>query len=172
MVFPVRGFPITLRKALFTMILTVSGPEVTERLGASLAALLQPGDVLTLDAPLGGGKTTFVRGLARGLGIGEEFVSSPTFVIWQIYEGRLRLNHFDAYRLRSVEELEEIGFLECLEGKNEVVIVEWPQVAAPLLPPDRLQLKLDYAGNEDGRHIEIVPEGSWRERLAGWRFEG
>lgn len=154
------------------MILTSSGPEVTERLGASLATLLQPGDVLTLDAPLGGGKTTLVRGLARGLGIHEDQVSSPTFVIWQIYEGRLRLNHFDAYRLRSPEELEEIGFVECLESKDEVAIIEWPQVAASLLPTDRLELKLEYDGTEDARRIELLPEGSWQQRLAGWRFEG
>lgn len=152
------------------MVITSSGPEMTERIGASLARLLQPGDVVTLEAPLGGGKTTLVRGLARGLGIDENQVSSPTFVIWQIYDGRLRLNHFDAYRLRSPEELEEIGFSECLEG-SEVVLIEWPQVALPLLPTERLEIVLRYGGHADQREIELLPAGAWSSRLEGWHFE-
>lgn len=152
------------------MVFTSSGPDVTEQLGAELAQLLRPGDVIALEAPLGGGKTTLVRGLARGLGVDEEQVSSPTFVIWQIYEGRLRLNHFDAYRLQAPEELEEIGFGECLEA-GEVVLLEWPQVAMPLLPPDRLEVRLEYGHGPDCRTIELTPRGSWSERLREWNFE-
>lgn len=147
-----------------------SEPATTEALGHSLAQLVRPGDVITLEAPLGGGKTTLVRGLAGGLGIGEDQVSSPTFVIWQIYAGRLKLHHVDAYRLRSPEELEEIGLAECLAG-SDVVVLEWPKVAGPLLPDDRLDVKLDYAGSQDERTIELIPMGNWRERLRGWNFE-
>ena len=147
------------------------GPAVTEALGYSLAQMLRPGDVITLAAPLGGGKTTLVRGLASGLGIGEELVSSPTFVIWQIYEGRMKLHHVDAYRLRSPEELEEIGLAECLAG-SDVVVLEWPQVAETLLPVDRLEVVLDYLeGQEESRTIDLHPRGNWVERLKGWTFE-
>lgn len=141
-------------------------PEATEAWAERLARHLKPGDVLTLEAPLGGGKTTLVRGLARGLGISEEAVSSPTFVIWQIYEGRLRLHHFDCYRLRSSEELEEIGFEDCLQGED-VVILEWPQVALPLLPADRLEVSLDYGNNPEDRVLEVRPRGAWVERWKG-----
>ncbi|MBT9583065.1 tRNA (adenosine(37)-N6)-threonylcarbamoyltransferase complex ATPase subunit type 1 TsaE [bacterium] len=146
------------------------GPATTEALGHSLAQLVRPGDVITLEAPLGGGKTTLVRGLAGGLGIAEDQVSSPTFVIWQIYVGNLRLHHIDAYRLRSSEELEEIGLAECLAG-SDVVVLEWPLVAGPLLPEDRLEVKLDYGVSEEERSIELIPLGNWQERLRGWDFE-
>lgn len=147
-----------------------SGPARTEALGQSLAALLRPGDVITLEAPLGGGKTTLVRGLAAGLGVGEDEVSSPTFVIWQIYPGRLRLHHVDAYRLTSPEELEDIGLAECLAG-GDVVVMEWPGVARTLLPADRLEVHLDYAKEEQQRAIELCPQGNWQGRLEGWTFE-
>jgi len=148
--------------------LTSPGPAQTEQLAGNLAQLLQPGDVITLEAPLGGGKTTFVRGLAAGLGVPEDEVSSPTFVIWQIYQGRLRLHHLDAYRLRSAEELEEIGFPETLAGQD-VVVLEWPGVAERLLPADRLHVRLEYGVGEDERALEFEGRGSWRQRLEGWQ---
>jgi len=148
-----------------------SGPEQTEALGESLAKLLLPGDIITLAAPLGGGKTTLVRGLARGLGIEEDAVTSPTFVLWHIYAGRLKLHHLDAYRLRSPEELSEIGLEELLEG-TDVVVLEWPGVALSLLPSNRLEIFLDYVeGEPDRRRIELTGRGAWEERLRGWNFE-
>lgn len=149
------------------MRLVSSSSEATERLAGKLAGLLRGGDVITLEAPLGGGKTTFVRGLAVGLGISEEEVSSPTFVIWQIYQGRLRLHHLDAYRLRSSQELEEIGLAEVLGGQD-VVVLEWPGVAEPLLPNDRLHIKIDYGQAEEERLFELEGRGSWAARLEGW----
>lgn len=145
-----------------------AGPLRTEELARNLAQLLVPGDVITLDAPLGGGKTTFVRGLATGLGVPEEDVSSPTFVIWQIYPGRLRLHHLDAYRLRSAEELEEIGLPDTLAG-GDVVVLEWPGVAEPLLPPDRLHVSIEYGAGEDDRILKLEGRGSWRKRLEHWQ---
>ena len=145
-----------------------AGPLRTEEMARNLAQLLQPGDVITLEAPLGGGKTTFVRGLATGLGVDEDEVSSPTFVIWQIYPGRLRLHHLDAYRLSSVEELEEIGFPETLAGQD-VVVLEWPGVAEPLLPADRLHVRIDYGVDEEERVLEFEGRGNWRQRLEHWQ---
>lgn len=144
-----------------------AGPLQTEALARKLAELLRPGDVITLEAPLGGGKTTFVRGLATGLGVSEDEVSSPTFVIWQIYPGRLRLHHLDAYRLSSAEELEEIGFPETLAG-GDVVVLEWPGIADPLLPADRLHVRIDYGPGEDERSLDFEGRGTWKQRLEQW----
>lgn len=144
------------------------GPLRTEEIARNLAGLLQPGDIITLEAPLGGGKTTFVRGLASGLGVSEDEVSSPTFVIWQIYDGRLRLHHLDAYRLRSFEELEEIGFPETLAGQD-VVVLEWPGVAEPLLPPDRLHVRIEYGVDEEERELNFEGRGTWQKRLEDWQ---
>ncbi len=145
-----------------------AGPLRTEELARSLAQLLQPGDVISLEAPLGGGKTTFVRGLATGLGVNEDEVSSPTFVIWQIYAGRLRLHHLDAYRLSSTEELEEIGLPETLAGQD-VVVLEWPGVAEPLLPGDRLHVRIEYGTGEEERTLDFEGRGNWRQRLEHWQ---
>lgn len=150
------------------MRLVSPGSQHTEQLARELAVLLRTGDVITLEAPLGGGKTTFVRGLAAGLGVPEDEVSSPTFVIWQIYEGRLRLHHLDAYRLRSADELEEIGLAEVL-GIQDVVVLEWPGVAEALLPQDRLHISLNYGASEDERILELQGRGSWAARLEDWR---
>ncbi|MDS9023266.1 tRNA (adenosine(37)-N6)-threonylcarbamoyltransferase complex ATPase subunit type 1 TsaE, partial [Streptococcus pneumoniae] len=89
--------------------ITVQSPEQTEKLAILLASLLQPQDLLTLEGDLGAGKTTFTKGLAKGLGI-KRTVNSPTFTILKQYEGRLNLNHFDVSRLENSDE--DIGFDE------------------------------------------------------------
>lgn len=148
------------------MQLSTRSAKETEALGARLATLLRAGDVLTLEAPLGAGKTTLTRGLAEGLGVPEDEISSPTFVIWQIYQGRtLRVSHFDCYRLSGGDELDELGFSEVLSG-GDVVIIEWPAVALPLLPPDRLEVTLDYGLGPDDRVLRLQPHGAWTARLA------
>lgn len=94
----------------------------TEALGEELAASLAPGDLLLLAGELGAGKTTFVRGLARGLGA-TATVQSPTFTLVRVYPGRVQLAHVDLYRLESTAELAELGLEELLE--EGVVAVEW-----------------------------------------------
>ena len=99
--------------------------EDTERLAAALAATLGPGDVLLLSGPLGAGKTAFVRGLARGLGIDPDEVSSPTFTLVHEYRGgRLRLFHADLYRLGTAG-AEDLG-LDELGVEDGVLAIEWP----------------------------------------------
>lgn len=122
------------------------GPEATERWGEELGRRLQAGQVVALSGPLGAGKTTLIRGLCRGLGIPEEEVSSPTFVLMQIYEGRLPVYHFDAYRLEGPRDLEGIGALDYFEGDG-VCLVEWPDRASGLLPDDRLEVELEVVGS-------------------------
>lgn len=99
-----------------------SSPEETEALGEELGARLRIGDLVLLSGELGAGKTTFVRGVARGVG-SEAPVASPTFQLVRVYPGRLQLAHVDLYRIGSEVELRDLGLEELLDGG--VVIVEW-----------------------------------------------
>jgi tRNA threonylcarbamoyladenosine biosynthesis protein TsaE len=106
----------------------------TEAIASKLARSLRGGECLALSGDLGAGKTQFVRGLLDGLGGDPRTVSSPTFVLLNVYDtGRLRVFHLDAYRVNGPEDFEAIGFAELLE-QNGVVVVEWPQRVNELLP--------------------------------------
>ena len=103
-----------------------SSPEETERAGAALAATLAPGDVVLVSGELGAGKTTFVRGAARALGVSEP-VTSPTFVVGHLYEGaRGRVAHLDLYRLAGLDD-EDPGLLDPYFAPDLVTFVEWPE---------------------------------------------
>ena len=131
------------------------GAEETESWGERLAQELQPGDVVTLNGPLGAGKTTLVRGLCRGLGIPPEQISSPTFVILQIYEGgRLPVYHFDLYRLKDPSELDHIGAEEFFWGEG-VSLIEWPEIAQGKLPFKRIEVRLAQGPEPDCRVVEM-----------------
>lgn len=117
-------------------------PEVTEALGERLGAALVPGSLVALIGELGSGKTTLVRGLARGLGVREP-VTSPTFTRMRVLPGRLVLHHFDAWR-GGAEALFEEG-AELLSGDG-VAVVEWAERVAPLLPGPRVELGLQHRG--------------------------
>ncbi|MCC6191273.1 MAG: tRNA (adenosine(37)-N6)-threonylcarbamoyltransferase complex ATPase subunit type 1 TsaE [Anaerolineales bacterium] len=120
-------------------------PEQTVRFGARLGELLAPGDVLTLSGELGAGKTTFVSGLCRGWGSADQ-VTSPTFVLVNVYrrpDGQ-SLWHVDGYRLTTRAEAQTLGLDDLLAGQG-VVVVEWPERFAGLLPGERLNLTLRWA---------------------------
>ncbi|GBD02679.1 tRNA threonylcarbamoyladenosine biosynthesis protein TsaE [bacterium HR18] len=126
-------------------------PEATRALGKHLARRLHPGDVVALYGELGSGKTQLVKGIAEGLGIPEAEVNSPTFTLLHIYlGGRLPLYHFDAYRLRQLEEFYALGYEEYFFGEG-VSIVEWAERIEPLLPPYALRLHLEHLGNNRRR---------------------
>ena len=128
--------------------------EETEALGAELAVRLEPGDVVAFTGDLGAGKTAFVRGLARGLGIPDR-VTSPTFTIVNEYEGgRLPLFHFDLYRLASSDELFEIGWEDYLR-RGGVCAVEWSENAAGALERDTVRVDL-RRGAEDGQRVITI----------------
>lgn len=126
--------------------------DETERLGEALAALVRPGDVLALHAELGGGKTCFVRGLARGLGVREP-VSSPTFTLMHTYAGRLPLYHLDAWMAARGEAFLQDGGAEWLTAGG-VAAVEWAEHVADWLPRERFEVRLEHAGGER-RHVEL-----------------
>lgn len=146
--------------------LTFSLPDLaaTEGLAKRLAIQLKSGDVITLSGDLGAGKTTFARALVHALGVTED-VPSPTFTLLQLYDTKdFPLYHFDLYRLKDPEEIEEIGLEEALaEG---VSLIEWPEKAAAYMPRDRLALA--FGQDEASRHVVIRGYGVWQERLAGW----
>lgn len=131
--------------------------EETEQIGADLAARLKPGAVLAFTGDLGAGKTAFVRGLARGLGITER-VTSPTFTIVNEYEGgRLTLFHFDMYRLGSSEELFDIGWEDYL-ARGGVCAVEWSEIVADALEEDCIRVDIRRGAGENQRVITIEGE--------------
>ncbi|MBX3355089.1 MAG: tRNA (adenosine(37)-N6)-threonylcarbamoyltransferase complex ATPase subunit type 1 TsaE [Phycisphaeraceae bacterium] len=124
--------------------LAVHSPEAMARAGAALAGALQSGDVVAIDGPLGAGKSVLVRGMAEGLSIDPSLVSSPTFVLMQRYAGPgLALVHADAYRVRSPQEFEAVGWSELISEPATITAVEWASRITELLPPDTVTIELD-----------------------------
>ena len=133
-----------------------NSPRETEAVGEKLAAMLQPGAVIAYRGDLGAGKTAFTRGLARGLGY-DEPVTSPTYTIVNEYlGGRLPLFHFDMYRLRSSEDLWDIGWEDYLD-RGGVCAVEWSENVADALE-DPILITIEKLG-EDARRIIIEGGG-------------
>ncbi len=128
--------------------------------------------VICLEGNLGGGKTTFVQGLAEGLGI-KEIVNSPTFLIMKKYtavksrtekcnslqrgesERMLNLYHFDCYRISGYQEILDLGFEEIISGKNNIIAIEWPEKIKEILPKERINIKFEFV-DEKTRRIKIL----------------
>ncbi len=135
-------------------------PAETMAVGRRLAGLLWAGDVVLIDGELGAGKTTFVAGLAEGLGV-DEPITSPTFILMRTYPGLLPLTHADVYRLETMAEIED---LELTEASAEgVLAVEWGTAIEQWMPANHLVVSLRI---EDGEHrrIQLVPHGNWVTR--------
>lgn len=131
--------------------------EATHQFAAQLVQHLQPGEVIALFGDLGSGKTTFTQGFGKACGVAAP-ITSPTFTIMHIYRGRQwPLYHFDFYRLQSVAEAQALGCEEYFDGDG-VTLVEWPERALALLPPQHLQIHLripDFAASPFLREIKI-----------------
>ena len=123
------------------MILSTESEAGTERAGEAFAALLHPGDVIALYGGLGAGKTAFVRGLAKGLGLSSR-VSSPTFTIVNEYPGAVPLFHFDMYRLGGSDELFEIGWEDYLV-RGGICAVEWSENVEDAFYSDTIRVRID-----------------------------
>ncbi|MGI6168840.1 MAG: tRNA (adenosine(37)-N6)-threonylcarbamoyltransferase complex ATPase subunit type 1 TsaE [Christensenellales bacterium] len=136
-------------------------PEDTLKLGEVLGGRAQAGCFIALWGDLGCGKTVFARGVARALGI--DNVTSPTYTIMNLYEGRLPFYHFDAYRLQDEDELYALGGEEYFYGDG-VCVVEWPQRVREALPKDRLDVFFQREG-EDGRRLSFCPGSPRYERM-------
>jgi tRNA threonylcarbamoyladenosine biosynthesis protein TsaE len=146
-------------------LLTATDAHRTEAIAEALGAHLVIGDVVVLTGDLGAGKTTFTKGLARALGVTQR-VTSPTFTIVQEYDGRVPVAHVDVYRLQRIQELHDFGFEEMLDDR--VTIVEWGEAIEPLLPRDRVDVRIAMVDDDDDRRIiEIATTGSsWAARRA------
>jgi tRNA threonylcarbamoyladenosine biosynthesis protein TsaE len=127
----------------------------TEAVARQLAGRLPAGAVLLLYGDLGAGKTAFVRGLAAGLGVDPEEVSSPTFALVHEYRGRRRLQHVDLYRLNAGLEVEELG-LEEFSGRGDIVAVEWADRLTDV-PPGAIVVRIADLGESDRRITIIGP---------------
>ncbi len=122
-------------------------PKETIEFARGFARDLKPGTVLCLEGQLGSGKTTFIKGLAEGLGLKHpDQVKSPTFVLMHIYKARIPLYHFDCYRLDSIEELENIGFQDFVNDPQAISCVEWAEKAGNLIPGDARRIHFDILG--------------------------
>lgn len=127
----------------------------TRALGAEVAPLLEPGDVVALYGDLGAGKTQLVKGICAALGVDPARVSSPTFTIVQEYAGRDGpLYHVDAYRITDPDEFFELGYEDYFYGDG-ICFVEWPERVEALLPEHTRRLRLTHGGG-DRRRIEVV----------------
>jgi tRNA threonylcarbamoyladenosine biosynthesis protein TsaE len=140
-----------------------SSVDETRKLGAALAEVARPGDVMLLAGDLGAGKTALTQGLGLGLGV-EAQITSPTFVLARHYKGRLLLHHLDVYRLEQMDEVFDVGIPEMLDD-HALLVVEWGDAIAPALPADFLEVRLTFGATDDDRVITLRPVGArWAGR--------
>jgi tRNA threonylcarbamoyladenosine biosynthesis protein TsaE len=126
-------------------------PEQTMRLGCLLGEILPPGSFVALVGSLGAGKTLLTKGIARGLGVEDDReVTSPSFVLVNEYRGRIPVYHLDLYRLDTFAEVEGIGWDDFLSGPG-VTLVEWADKVEGELPGERIEIHLQWAGEEERR---------------------
>jgi len=145
------------------MKIVTHSPEETVRAAQKLGSMLRPGDMIAYKGGLGAGKTTFTRGLAIGLGLGDN-VSSPTFALVNEYRGsKITLYHFDMYRISTEEGLESTGFYD-YDFENNVAAVEWSENIAQFLPENTIYITIDPL-SENEREIIIEDGGRF---AAAW----
>jgi tRNA threonylcarbamoyladenosine biosynthesis protein TsaE len=140
-------------------IITNSASE-TQKLGEKIAASLKTGTVLALFGDLGSGKTTFMQGLAVGLGI-KDRILSPTFVLMRQYQilntkyEILNLYHIDLYRIENERDTQSLGLQELWSDPTNIVAIEWPEKIAGILPKNRIEIYFEYLG-EERRKIKVI----------------
>lgn len=136
----------------------------TEALAAALAAAARPGDVLALFGDLGTGKTVFARAFIRARGSGDEEVPSPTFTLVQTYELAAGVvYHFDLFRLTAPEEAYELAIEEAFA--DGISLIEWPDRLGPLLPPERLDIRIEHGTRPTARRATLSGTAGWQSRL-------
>ncbi|HNV24475.1 MAG TPA: tRNA (adenosine(37)-N6)-threonylcarbamoyltransferase complex ATPase subunit type 1 TsaE [Candidatus Omnitrophota bacterium] len=128
--------------------------EETIKLGKSFAKILNKGDILCLEGNLGSGKTTFVRGVAQGLGISQKVVHSPTFTLMNVYENKkISLFHFDLYRVEKIEQIFSLDYQDFFYGKG-ISVIEWAEKLGPLMPKKYWEIRFRHI-QEYQRQITI-----------------
>ena len=124
--------------------------EQTQSLGEQLGQLLQAGDVVALHGELGSGKTTFIQGIARGMGLPADLVKSPTFVLEREYPGQVPLIHIDGYRLEGAEQAAWLD-VELLFSRHKITVIEWAERFTGLLPDDHFEVRLEHVSTNRRR---------------------
>ena len=153
-----------------TMTFSSSSPEETRALGEALGRVLQEGDFVGLVGDLGAGKTELARGIARGVGIRDEDVTSPTFSIVHQHPGRILLTHADLYRVTGSADLDGTGFHELRDGPG-ATLVEWVDRIPGSAPPDAMRIVLVEPG-ERSRELIVTTSGPRSEHLLQrWKDE-
>lgn len=146
---------------------TLSLPSLEETcaFGMALGALAEPGDIITLAGSLGAGKTTLTQAIGKGLEVPDSFyITSPSFSLLHEYPGRIPLYHMDLYRLGGEEEIEELGFEDYLYGRG-LTVIEWPERLGSLMPEERLDIELSFAG-ETARNAVLTAFGEkWFKKI-------
>ena len=147
------------------LVAVTGSAAATRELACAVAGLCGAGDIVALAGELGSGKTVWVQGFARGLGV-DEPVTSPTFTLVRPYRGhKLLLLHADLYRLDRLSEVVDLALFEQLDDRA-VACIEWADLAEAVLPPDRLDVHLDYGEDEEERVIVVRPVGlRWARRV-------
>jgi len=136
--------------------LATGDEEETRDIGERLGRALKRGDIVLLSGDLGTGKTCLTQGIGRGLAC-EAAVNSPSFVLMNEYAGRETLYHVDLYRIEDVEDLDDLGLWDYAE--RGVLVIEWPERGADLLPGDGLVVELRYGDVERQRRLKFLPRG-------------
>jgi tRNA threonylcarbamoyladenosine biosynthesis protein TsaE len=145
--------------------LTTRSVEETERFGERLGQLAPPDTCIALHGNLGAGKTHLTRGIAKGAQVDDpSLVSSPTYVLLNIYPGQKPVFHLDAYRIASEADFETVGLDELLQSSG-ITVIEWPEKIPHLLPPDHLQIQIDLGDSPNERTIQLHPTGPNSQKL-------
>jgi tRNA threonylcarbamoyladenosine biosynthesis protein TsaE len=147
--------------------LGTSTPDETRAVAGAVAELVVPGDVVLLAGELGAGKTAFTQGFGAALGIVDRIVS-PTFTIAREYTGgRLVLHHLDVYRLEHLREATDLGLSELIDDGG-VMVIEWGDAIAPVLPADYLEVQISFGDGDDDRCMTLTTVGNrWTARRRG-----
>lgn len=138
--------------------------EETFHLGKKMGELLSRGSVVALRGDLGSGKTLLAKGIARGMQVANEGeVTSPSFTLVNEYQGRWKIYHVDLYRLQDAQQIEDLGWEEMIFGQG-VTLIEWPEKVFHLLPEDRIEVTLEWVGEEE-RDLEFSSMGKAGKEL-------
>jgi len=141
-----------------TLVYYSCSEEYTRFVGAALAGYLSGGDIILLQGELGAGKTTLIQGICKALEVRER-VTSSSFVLLRLLNGRMPVYHFDLYRLSSVDELDSIGYEEFLFS-NGISLIEWPEKIIAFAGDEWLSISLEYVDDSpDTRRITFLPQG-------------
>lgn len=149
--------------------INISNQKELEKAAEKLGRLVHSGDVICVTGDLGAGKTTFTQALAVGLGV-EDYVTSPTFILINEYEGRIPLYHFDVYRINDVSEMEDLGYDEYFYGDG-VCVIEWADLIKDILPYNYLWIEIKITGAES-RQICFTGTNDYYDKIIKELLEG